>query len=52
MILNGCNVMSGNIEAYVNGSINFNIFTSTGRVCEDDKDFVYVNALTNAAMYS
>lgn len=50
-ITNGCNVQSGTYRAGDDGSISFGTFVSTRKFCQDDKDSVYTNALSNSAKY-
>jgi heat shock protein HslJ len=49
----GCNTQKSDYQAYSNGNINFGpSFFSTRMGCEDDKDYVFVNALKNSKSFS
>ncbi len=50
-IINGCNSQSGTYKASDDGSISFGVFISTRMFCQNDKDSVYTNALTNSATF-
>ncbi len=50
-LLNGCNSQSSVYQAYSNGTVNFNLFTSTLKYCVNDFDNKYTYALTQSVSY-
>ncbi len=51
VIVNGCKSPVGNYKAFDDGSISFSSFAITGQFCKNDKDSVYIKALTNSVRF-
>ncbi len=50
-IVNGCNSQSANYKAFSNGTLKINQFISTLKLCLNDNDIAYNNALTQSISF-